>query len=91
MPVNYCNHTDQDLFKAFGKSGREKDDAFRELYSRYERKVYAFCLRLTGNPNDAGDVFQETFTRFYRHAQKPDEQINNMLAYLLTTARNVFL
>ncbi|MBR9978270.1 MAG: RNA polymerase sigma factor, partial [Bacteroidetes bacterium] len=42
-------------------------------------------------PNDAGDVFQETFTRFYRHAQKPDEQINNMLAYLLTTARNVFL
>lgn len=91
MPAAYSGHTDQELFRTFATSVEEKDAAFRELYSRYERKVYAFCLRLTGNPNDAADVFQETFTRFYRHSQKDNEHVNNMLAYLLTTARNVFL
>jgi RNA polymerase sigma-70 factor, ECF subfamily len=91
MPGAYNDHTDQELFKTFATNVEKKDAAFRELYSRYERKVYAFCLRITGNPNDAADVFQETFTRFYRHSQKDRENVKNMLAYLLTTARNVFL
>lgn len=91
MPEDYSKHTDEQLFAAFRQSGKEKDAAFRELFSRYERKVYVFCLRMTGNPDDAGDVFQETFTRFYRQTQKPDESVSNILAYLITSARNVFL
>jgi RNA polymerase sigma-70 factor (ECF subfamily) len=91
MPEDYSKHTDEQLFAAFRLSGKEKDAAFRELFSRYERKVYVFCLRMTGNPDDAGDVFQETFTRFYRQTQKPDESVSNILAYLITSARNVFL
>ncbi len=91
MPEDFSKHTDEQLFAAFRQSGKEKDAAFRELFSRYERKVYVYCLRMTGNPNDAGDVFQETFTRFYRQTQKPDETVSNILAYLLTSARNVFL
>jgi len=90
MSANYSRHSDQELYAAFKQSGKERDAAFRELFSRYERRVYVFCLRLTGNPEDAADIFQETFTRFYRQTQK-DERVSNLLAYLLTSARNVFL
>ena len=91
MPEDYSRYTDEQLFTAFKQSGKEKDAAFRELFSRYERKVYVFCLRLSGNPDDANDIFQETFTRFYRQTLKEDERVSNILAYLLTSARNVFL
>ena len=91
MAEDYSKHSDEQLFAAFKLSGKEKDAAFRELFSRYERKVYVFCLRMTGNPDEAADIFQETFTRFYRQTLKPDESVSNILAYLLTSARNVFL
>jgi len=35
--------------------------AFEELYRRYERPVYSFCLRLLGDPDRAQDAFQEAF------------------------------
>jgi RNA polymerase sigma-70 factor, ECF subfamily len=90
MSADFSRHTDTELFAAFKLNGKEKDAAFRELFSRYERRVYTFCLRMTGDPDNAADIFQETFTRFYKHTQK-DEQILNILAYLLTSARNIFL
>ncbi len=90
MSADYSRHTDQELFAAFKENDKEKDAAFRELFSRYERKVYVFCLRMTGDPDNAADIFQETFTRFYKHTQK-NEQVQNFLAYLLTSARNIFL
>ncbi|PLX30287.1 MAG: hypothetical protein C0600_08130 [Ignavibacteria bacterium] len=91
MPENFSRYTDEQLFAAFKMSGKEKDAAFRELFARYERKVYLFCLRMSGNPEDANDIFQETFTRFYKQTQKDNEQVSNILAYLMTSARNVFL
>ncbi|MDT8324681.1 MAG: RNA polymerase sigma factor [Bacteroidota bacterium] len=91
MPEDYSRYTDEQLFAAFKQSGKKKDAAFRELFSRYERKVYVFCLRLSGNPDDANDIFQETFTRFYKQTLKDSEKVSNILAYLLTSARNVFL
>lgn len=91
MPENFSRYTDDQLFVAFRTSGKEKDAAFRELFARYERKVYLFCLRMAGNPEDANDIFQETFTRFFKQTQKENEQVSNILAYLMTSARNVFL
>ncbi len=32
-------------------------DAFEELYRRYERRVYGFCLRFLGDPDGAADAF----------------------------------
>ncbi|MBI4513905.1 MAG: sigma-70 family RNA polymerase sigma factor [Gemmatimonadetes bacterium] len=37
--------------------------AFKELYERYERRVYGFCLRYLGDPDAAADLFQEVFKR----------------------------
>ncbi len=41
-------------------------EAFTPLVHRYQDELYTMALRLTGNPADAADVVQETFTRAFR-------------------------
>jgi RNA polymerase sigma-70 factor (ECF subfamily) len=40
--------------------------AFEEFYERYNRRVYALCLRMTGNTAEAEDLTQEVFIHVYR-------------------------
>ena len=54
--------TDQYLIDAALKD----PDAFAELVKRYQDRVYSFALRMTGNPDDALDLAQETMIRAYR-------------------------
>jgi RNA polymerase sigma-70 factor (ECF subfamily) len=39
--------------------------AFEELYRRHFRRVYSLSLRMTGSPEEAEDLTQETFTHLY--------------------------
>lgn len=39
------------------------DSAFEDLYRRYHRRLYRYCLRRVGDPHDAEEVVQETFVR----------------------------
>ena len=39
--------------------------AFNELVSKYEKQVYNFAYRLTGNYDDASDVAQDAFLRVF--------------------------
>jgi RNA polymerase sigma-70 factor (ECF subfamily) len=39
---------------------------FEELMRRHEQEIMRFLLRATGNREDAGDLFQETWLRAYR-------------------------
>lgn len=34
-------------------------NAFETLMSAYEKKIYALCLRMMGNPHDGEDAAQE--------------------------------
>ncbi len=52
--------------------------------------VYRFALRLTGAPDQAEDLVQETFLRAYR-AWDQYEQGTRAKSWLFTIARNVFL
>jgi len=42
-------------------------EAFEELVNRYEKKIYRLGLNITGTPEDAEDVFQETFLKAFEH------------------------
>lgn len=42
-------------------------EAFEELVNRYEKKIYRLGLNLTGNPEDAEDMLQETFLKAFEH------------------------
>lgn len=61
------NLTESDLVTGClkGNPGMQK-----ELYNRYASKMYGVCLRYTGNPNDADDIFQEGFIKVYGNLQK---------------------
>jgi RNA polymerase sigma-70 factor, ECF subfamily len=50
---------------AEAKAGRY--DAFEELVNRYEKKIYRLGLNITGNPEDAEEVLQETFLKAFEH------------------------
>lgn len=41
--------------------------AFEELVNRYEKKIYRLGLNLTGSPEDAEDVLQESFLKAFEH------------------------
>lgn len=43
-------------------------EAFSVLVARYRRRVYAVLVRATGRPQDADDLFQETWIRVARGA-----------------------
>lgn len=41
--------------------------AFEELVNKYEKKIYRLGLNITGSPEDAEDVLQETFLKAFQH------------------------
>ncbi len=41
--------------------------AFRQLFDKYHRRVFAVALGVVKNPTDAHDVVQEAFVKVHRH------------------------
>jgi RNA polymerase sigma-70 factor (ECF subfamily) len=39
---------------------------FSELLERHETEIYRFAYRMTGNPEDASDLLQDTFLRAFK-------------------------
>ena len=67
--------------------------AFEALVLHWQQRVYAFALRLTGSPQDAEEIAQDTFVRAWRALnQWPPERIRamRMKAWLYQIALNVF-
>lgn len=52
--------------KLIARAARGDAAAFNELLGAYEKKMYAVCLRMSGNHEDAQDCLQETMLRVYR-------------------------
>jgi RNA polymerase sigma-70 factor (ECF subfamily) len=55
---------DEDLLR---RARRHDRDAFAELVTRYQDRLYTSAFRMLGNTADAADVVQETFLRTYLH------------------------
>lgn len=45
-------------------------EAFGELISIYEKKIYNLAYRISGNSEDAFDISQETFIKIFKNIQK---------------------
>lgn len=90
MKQEYGKYSDSELTVLLLEKKSIAEPAFAELYSRYSRKIYAYCLKVLGNKEDASDVFQDTFVRFYNSAKQ--RQISgNIAGYIITIARNLCL
>jgi RNA polymerase sigma-70 factor (ECF subfamily) len=56
---------------------REGDsEAFKALVERHSRAVFRLAHRMTGNPQDAEDVVQETFLKAYRQLGRFESRAN---------------
>jgi RNA polymerase sigma-70 factor (ECF subfamily) len=64
------------------------EQAFLDFYRRHQGGVYRFALHMTGRPEFASDVVQETFLTLIRQAAKFDEQKGAAAAFLFGIARN---
>lgn len=63
-------------------------DAFRELYERTSPKIAAYLRRVTGSPDWAEDLLQDTYVRFL-NADLPTMDERQTVSYLYRIATNL--
>lgn len=84
-------YSDQELSKMLSGNKKQKEKAFTFIYNQYSQRVYAYCLRVVGSKEDANDIFQETFFKFFEAAKKSTKDITNLNGFLIRIARNLCL
>ena len=62
--------------------------SYAALYDRYSQRVFNYCLRLTGSPEDAADATQDAFVNVLRRLQDDDRPVLDFSSYLFAAARN---
>src|SRR6478736_3294212 len=67
-------HSDDAQVVAKARDGDQ--DAFRCLVERHSRSIYRLAYRMTGRPEDAEDVVQETFVRAYKQLGRFEARSN---------------
>ena len=67
--MNTGNHntTESDLIQGCIEGNPRMQEL---LYKQFSPKMYAVCLRYSGNPEDSQDILQEGFIKVYRNIHK---------------------
>lgn len=85
------DHSDTELYQIICDGRRHAEDAFKELYRRHSPRIYRYCHKILGHREEAEDVFQETFVKFYTSAANYRNSMTNVPAFLFRIARNLSL
>jgi len=64
------------------------EGAFATFYARHNGPIFRFALHMTGSPDSAADVVQETFMLLIREPQAFDPSRGEPVAFLFGVARN---
>lgn len=78
---------DETLMQAYGAGNMA---AFDTLYARHRAGLYRYILRSTRNPQQADDIFQETWSRVI-HARSRWEPRARFTTWLLQIAHNLII
>ena len=71
---------------AYVASAKRNPEAFSLIYQRYERRIFAYCLRRLGDPDAAEDATSLIFARAFAKLGSCDP--NRFRAWLFTIAHN---
>lgn len=63
---------------------------FENIYKKESDAIFRFCFMRVSDREQALDITQETFTRFWQKLQK-DEDIQNNRAFIFMIARNLII
>jgi len=74
--------------ESLATAARGDPQAFGVLYDRYVKRIYAYALRRTGNPEAAEEVTSATFEKALRHLRQKGWKSGSFLAWLYRIARN---
>ncbi len=91
MKSNYTAQTDTDLAIKIAAKGSDAEAAFKEIYRRYSPMIHAYCMRVLDNEEQAEDIFQDTFIKFYQNIKPEGDDKINVPGFLITIARNLCL
>ena len=67
----------------------DRGDPLRELYRRYEARLYGYGLRLLGDAGLAEELVQETFLRVWRTAGRFDAARGSVATFIFSIARRL--
>jgi RNA polymerase sigma-70 factor (ECF subfamily) len=62
---------------------------FGELLERHEREIFGYALRITGDRDDADDVYQETFLAAFRAWPPPRRGAERAWLYRIATNKAI--
>lgn len=68
--------------------GRGDCDALQQVYQLTSGRLFALCLRVTGNRSAAEDVLQEAFIKIWNRAPAFDPELKTSWSWLSTITRN---
>jgi RNA polymerase sigma-70 factor (ECF subfamily) len=88
--IDVTRQSDAELCRMLRGGKRESEAAFKEIYYRHAPRLHAYCNRIMNHSEEAADVFQETFMRFYDLARR-ERDMTNVPGFLLRIARNLCL
>jgi RNA polymerase sigma-70 factor (family 1) len=83
----YRNYSDQELTVLLKKGDQ---DAYTEIYNRYNNLLYRHAYKKTGDASAAQDVLQDVFLSLWNRKAEVDEAAN-LAGYLYTAIRNKIL
>lgn len=67
-----------------------KDEEFKIIYTEESDSIFRFCLTRVSNREQALDITQDTFLRFWQSLSK-EEEIRNNRAFLFTIAHRLII
>ena len=83
---DFGQYTDRELLELTAADGSGNSLPFRELYGRYSKQVYIYCVHNHFNKELAQNVYQEAWISLFENVQS-GTVINNVTAFLITVCR----
>ncbi len=90
MKRDIKTYSDKQLVALMQESRKSSDAAFTEIYDRYGLRINAYIRTIVNDYEQAEDIFQETFLKFYQYARS-DFKGGSIIGFLITIARNLCL
>ena len=80
--------TPDDLAQLMARVAAGEQAALRQLYDATSAKLFAICLRILSDREEAEDVLQEVYVTVWRRADRFDGSRASVMTWVATIARN---